>query len=378
MKNNKISSLVFNSFTNDSRVLKEAITLKNNGFNISIVAHLDSGLLNNEIVEGVRVLRVSFLDRKTASITTKVIAYLKYIHQAIKLTKDSDFIHAHDLNTMPIAVYIKLFLNKSVKIIYDAHEYETQMNNLSKKGKKIMYFFEKRLIKYADKIITVSHSIALEYKKLYPTIETPSLILNCPNYTEISKGNKFREKFKLKDEVTIFLYQGSLNKGRGLEIIVKVFKEISNKKNVLVMMGYGNLEDYAREQSAKEENIYFHEAVSPHELMDYTSSADVGIATIENSCLSYYYCLPNKMFEYIMAEIPIIVSNLPEMKKIVRTEKIGVVLKKNSSSGILKAITEINQLDIKVLKSNLKKTKKKYNWQQQEKELLSIYNNLRE
>lgn len=373
-----ISSLVFNNFTNDSRVLKEAKSLDKAGYDITIIAHGDEGLNKNEIVDAIAVKRLSFLNRKKASTLQKISAYFKYILQAVKVTKKSDILHCHDLNTMPIAYIVKKLYNKSIKVVYDAHEYETEMNHLSERSKKLMYFFEKRLIKLADKVITVSDSIADEYVKLYPFIEKPSLVLNCPPYRKSTskKHNIFRERFKIKDDAIIFLYQGSLSKGRGLELILEAFQTISDKKYTLVIMGYGELEEYTKNIANQNTNIFFHEAVSPSVLLNYTSSADIGISTIENTCLSYYYCLPNKMFEYIMAEIPLMVSNLPEMSKVVSQHEIGVILDADSTENIHQAIEKTSALNFDQLSENLRTAKNIYSWENQEKELLKVYKSL--
>jgi glycosyltransferase involved in cell wall biosynthesis len=143
-----------------------------------------------------------------------------------------------------------------------------------------------------------------------------------------------------------------------------------------VFMGYGELEELIKEYSKKYNNIYFHSAVSPDILLDYTSSADFGISMIEDTCLSYRYCLPNKLFEYIMAEIPVIVSNLYEMNRLVEKYNIGVVAKENNVDGLKRAIERALKLDKEVLKENIKKVKKIFNWENQEKVLLNVYKEL--
>jgi glycosyltransferase involved in cell wall biosynthesis len=143
-------------------------------------------------------------------------------------------------------------------------------------------------------------------------------------------------------------------------------------------MGYGELEKEIKEVAKEYNNIYFHPAVTPDILLDYTNSADFGISTIEDSCLSYRYCLPNKMFEYIMAEVPVIVSNLPEMKKIVESHKVGVVAKENTPQGLKEAIQKAIKLDKEELNKNIQKVKEVYNWESQEKVLLEVYKDLNE
>jgi glycosyltransferase involved in cell wall biosynthesis len=133
----------------------------------------------------------------------------------------------------------------------------------------------------------------------------------------------------------------------------------------------GNLNSYKEFN-----NIFFHKAVTPDVLLDFTSSADFGISTIEDSCLSYRYCLPNKMFEYLMADLPVIVSNLYEMKRLVENNNIGVVAKENTPQGLKQAICEAIKLDKDELNKNIQKVKQVYNWQEQEKVLLKAYKEL--
>jgi len=383
--NKKIVNLVFNPFKNDSRVEKTSKSLANIGYEVEVIAHLDKDLNKEEIRDNYKIKRFSYLDRKvTKSKFGKLKAYLQYLKEAVNYCKDSDILHCNDLNTLPIAFVIKKFYNKGIRVVYDAHEYETEINGLQGIQKTLTKIMEKSLIKYADKVITVSDSIASEYVKLY-NIEKPAVVLNTPPHKKIEKKDIFREKFDIAKDKTIFLYQGGLSKGRGIEILLEAFKDLANipiSNNqytnipVIVFMGYGELEELVKEYANKYENIYFHPAVSPDILLDYTGSADFGISTIEDSCLSYRYCLPNKMFEYLMAEIPVIVSNLYEMKKIVEENRIGVVAKENIPKGLKDAIKEAIQLDKEELRHNIKRVKEVYNWQEQEKVLLKVYREL--
>ena len=449
----KVTTIVLNAFTNDSRVLKENKSLLSAGFEMKVLALHKEGLKEYEIIEDIPVYRLHpkhnknkkplikesdtitpkinnihtnpnikkpFLG-KIFNVTVKLINLLKRIINKIKQivkrvfnkikttkkkifnkikttkkkvlnkyfrihrlkfnmayvqqAKTSDIIHCNDLLTLPIGVIVKKFYNKDVKIVYDAHEYETELNGLVGKRKFFRKIMEKSLIKYADKVITVSDSIANEYVRLY-NIDKPLLVLNTPIFTEITKRNIFRETFNLRQDQTIFLYQGALVKGRGIENILQSFQNIEGDKSVVVFMGYGKLEEIIQNSAKTSSNIYFHQAVSPDILLDYTSSADFGISMIEDICLSYRYCLPNKMFEYIMAEVPVIVSNLPEMKKIIESYNVGVVAQDNTPNGLEEAIKQAQKLNKEELNINIKNAKKIFNWEEQEKVLLKLYNEL--
>ena len=370
-----VASLVFNSFINDSRVLKEGLSLLKHGYEVEIIAHHDKGLKQEEHQEGLKIKRLAYLDRTvTKSKLGKLKAYFSFIKESVNYCKDFDILHCNDINMLPIGVIIKKFYKRDVKIVYDAHEYETETYALSGVQKKITKFSERFLIKYADKVITVSNSIANEYVKLYG-IEKPALVLNTPPYKEVAKQDKFREAFGIEGK-TIFLYQGGLGRNRGIELLLEVFKSIDDNESIMVFMGYGELESTIIQASKESSNIFFHQAVSPTVLLDYTVSADFGIATIEDSCLSYRYCLPNKLFEYIMAEVPVIVSNLPEMRKVVRENAVGVVLEEETLQGITEAIKQAVALDKQEINRNLKKLKTIYNWEEQESVLIKLYGEL--
>lgn len=373
----KITSIVLNNFKNDSRVLKENISLQKAGYEVQVVALHEEPLKEHEEVQNIPVHRVKLKSRGWSKHKAiQLLKYFEFIYKIVKQYKKSDIFHCNDLNSLPIGVIIKKFFNRDAKIVYDAHEYEiNDVPNQSQKSIKIKYFIEKFFIKYADKVITVSNAIADEYVKLY-SIEKPALVLNTPPYKKIEKKDIFRETLGIKEEQTIFLYQGGLSKGRGIEILLEAFKSIDDENAVIVFMGYGPLESLIQSTSKEYKNIYFHQAVSPEVLLDYTSSADFGISTIEDTCLSYRYCLPNKMFEYLMAEIPVIVSNLYEMKRLVEANKIGTVAKENTPNGLKVAIEEAVMLDKEELKTNIQKLKTIYNWEEQEKVLLKLYKDL--
>jgi glycosyltransferase involved in cell wall biosynthesis len=373
----KVVQTVFNNYTNDSRVLKTANSLSSEGYKVSVVGHHDINLAKSEIVNGVKIHRVSFLNRKiTKSKISKLIAYIKYIKEALFYSSETDIIHCNDLNTLPIGVLIKKFYNKNVKVVYDAHEYETQKNGLHGIDKKLVALLERYCIKYADQVITVSDSIAHEYVRLYG-IDKPYVVLNTPLKKKMAKQNLFRDRFNISKKQSIFLYQGNFGPGRGIEVLLSTFKLIESS-SVIIFMGYGQLENKIKEHASHYRNIYFHEAVNQTVLLDYTSSADFGIATIENTCLSYYYSLPNKIFEYIMANLAVIVSDLPEIRQVIEENQVGVIAKESNVKGLIQAIKQATQLNKTIYLKNIKKMQDIYNWNNQEKVLFTAYKNLEE
>lgn len=367
-----VCQLVLNNFTNDSRVLKECKSLASAGYDVKVIALFDSGQAVDEVVSGVQIHRVKLWTRllpKTRFF--QVFKYLEFLSRVALRSRGYDIYHCNDLNVLPAGVLIKLTTSQPVKIVYDAHEHESERNGFSALEKRITRFLERCLINRADKVLTVSDSIANDYVNIYK-IGKPRLVLNCPYKQTISPMNLLRENLDIDESVKIFLYQGSLSKGRGIERLLRAWAEMNPPDKALVFMGYGPLETTIKEASSHQ-SLFFHPAVKPDVLLNYTSSADVGICLIEDTCLSYRYCLPNKMFEYIMAGLPVIASDLIEINKVVREHRIGAVASDISANCLNEAMSQLEAIGQAELSTNLVEASKKYCWEVQEEALLQEY-----
>jgi len=374
----KVAVLVINEYVNDSRVIKQVeslsskyivdvFALNNGAFNI-----LERGSSNVRIFRKVSYAKPSnFLIKKAK----QVFVYIQYFITSLLALNKYDIVHCNDLETLPIGIFGKLF-NRNLKVVYDAHEYETETLWMQNKFKKFLAkTLEGFLIRYADGVCVVSDGIANEYVRLY-NIEKPHLVLNTPKLVTIAKKDIFREQFGIPKDTKIFLYQGGLTKGRGIEILLESFCRLGDSKQVIVFMGYGYLENEVKKFAANNDNIYFHEAVSPEVLLSYTSSADFGISFIEDLCLNYRYCLPNKIFEYMMTGIPVICSNWIEMKEVVNTHQLGLVANTNDSQGFLECVRLSSSIDYAQLVEKVALARTIFNWEQQEKVIFTMYENL--
>lgn len=369
----KILFLLNNHFTHDSRVLKEGRSLTNAGYDVTIRCFHDDGLKKYEEVEGIHVERVLYTRRNSAkNLLYKIFLLISYFKNCLKDSKKFTYIHCHDLNTLPIGVVIKWMNLKGQKIIYDCHEYETEVYRPQIWVKPIFKVVERLFIHHADKYITVSESIAEEYKKKYG-LKKVYLVLNCPLLVNYIHTDFFREKFDIRKDQMVFLYQGTFNTGRGIDILINVFKNLPDDEKVIVFMGYGDMQNEIQKAAKQSKNIYVHCAVKPKVLHEYTCSADVGICYIKNSCLNYYYCLPNKLFEYAMADLPVISSNLFELNKFFKKYKNGWIVSEDNFKAFKDLILSINKADLQTKKNNLEKIKLIYNWEEQEKNLLQLY-----
>lgn len=372
-----VLAITVNEITNDNRVINYTNALALHGFKTLLVCPATSKVQKTNF--HFSPIFINIIAKKLPPIT--IFNYLRLIEFFFKVFFKSikwspDIIHANDLKGLIIASLIKRRYCYDVKIIYDAHEYETETNGLRGIQKKVFQYFEKRYIQNVYRMITVSDTIASEYVRLYD-VERPTVLLNVPQviFDKNRKFDLFRERFKIRRDQKIFLYQGYLIPGRGIEILIESFSQMKNDHNVIIFMGNGSLTNLIQSYDYTSK-IFYHEFVDPKQYLNFTSSADVGISFIEDISLSDRYCLPNKLFEYIFCGLPVICSNLPEMRKLVEYHSVGIVVKENSIDGFMEAVEEINSIGLDFFKRNLSQASSIYSWANQEKILIDLYNQL--
>lgn len=372
----KVVNLVLNNFTNDSRVLKTTKSLDRLGFDVMVVALHREGLKESDTVSGVRVSRIPLVSRTWAkNPVVQVVKFLEFMFRFAARYRKADVLHCNDLNALVVGCFCKL-LRPSLKIVYDSHEFAiNDVPGESKLSIRLKYMLERCLIRFPVAVINVSDSIAVEYSTLYK-IQKPSLVMNCPPYVEQPRTDRLRAALGLAPDQKLFLYQGALSNGRGVNVMLDAFAAQSDASNVLVCMGYGPMEDEVRQKAGDSKNVFFHPAVAPDVLLQYTASADYGISFTEDTCLNNRYCLPNKLFEYLMAGIPVIVSNLVEMKSLVLREQVGVAAESNTAAGLLDAMKTLLAMDYSALVAATRAARKKYCWEAQERVLAEIYRGL--
>lgn len=415
----KVCMLVRNNFLHDTRVLKEAQSLGAWGHTVQIIAINKLCKLKTEetIDRNVKLLRVNTRSNKghrteqvnvdielqvvnKLSLKEKLVYLSKYamnrIFNKLKIRKllnyfiiekniirnavatKADIYHAHDLN-MLMEAFICAKLNKA-KLVYDSHELFVERNTargtvFQKKTLKIM---ERFLIRRCDAVITVTESIAEYLAKIY-NIKTPSVIRNSQPYEIVDKTNKFKEILNLPEDSKIAVYVGRITFNRGLENLILSARHLS-PKSLIVLMGNGSepyieqLESLIKDNSLQEK-VFILPPVLSSEVSNYVASADIGVIPTPNVCLSYYFGASNKLFHYMMAGLPILVSDHPEKRRIVIDNEIGDVFDPDNPENIAKQINKIldDQNLNKMYSKNSFKSALTYNWENEERKLVELY-----
>ena len=360
-------------FTHESRILKQTATLAASGLfdRVEVGATWREGLPEREAIDASRqVWRVRLAAGGLPTPAGKVVRFVEWETRLIARYRSEPVrcISAHSLSALPAAVVLKKLTG--AKLVYDTHELETEteMSGLRKRGSKLL---ERRLMPYVDAIFAVSHSIADWYERAY-RIET-TLVRNIParRPAEIRRGSALRARLGLSPDAIIFLYQGTLEHGRGIEVLLDAFAGVDGGRH-LVMLGFGDLAAKVQEYGQRYRNIHFVPGVKPEELLDLTAGADVGVHLIEHTCLNHYYCLPNKIFEYLFAGLPAIVSDFPEMGRLV--DESGFGWRVNPDAGSLRALLErLTPADIDARRARAEENRLRYSWDAEAARMMERY-----
>lgn len=301
-----------------------------------------------------------------------------------------DWIYCNDLPTLHPGIRIKRKLGS--RLLYDSHEiYIETINQFfprNRGGIKGSIFdfligfmrttggkFEAKAIRLADAVLTVNESLAVYFAEKYQLRTRPTVVYNCPDKQFLySSPRNLREEWMLPNDAILLLYQGVLNEGRGLRLMIEALQELDKKFHLLIV-GDGPLKGELQKLSHKLElqsRVHFIGRVAYEDLSSYTRSADIGINLLENTNLSKSMALANKLFEYIHSGIPVLSSNTPEHRKIYDKYRIGE-LTLNGTNEISQGIEKIWQSK-KEYSIALMAAKEAYNWECQEISLLEALN----
>ncbi len=367
--NKKVLITFLGNIDYDTRCYNLYNSLKVNGFDVSFTG-FDWLTKDFKPVQGkitIHKLQKSFLS---------LSFYLKFIWR-IKLSLFSSrasIFFAEDIYTLPFAVMFGKL--KRAKIFYDSRELFGYLAGL--KERKFVQFFwktvEKLFIKYVDHIITSGSMDSDVLKEMYGVTNT-IVLRNLPRFYKPAQQTDLRNQLGISTDKKILLYQGVILKGRGIEKIFDILPDIP--ECIFVLIGGGEFENYYKNLAVERkviDQVFFIGKFSQEDLPKLTPSADVGIALIENISKSYYYALPNKLFEYIMAEVPVVVSNLPQMKEIVDNYNVGFAVDPDNKDELIAALKKLTSDEVlyKKFKQNCKIASEELNWENEIGNLLEL------
>jgi glycosyltransferase involved in cell wall biosynthesis len=353
---------VTNDLTYDQRMHRICHSLATNGFKVTLVGR--------RLKTSVPLQPKTYDQKRLTCLFNKGLLF--YAEYNLRLffylvRKKMDAICAIDLDTILPCLFVSKL--KSVRRIYDAHEYFTELKEVRTRPlvKWFWHQIERSCVPRFKYGYTVSEGLANEFKSRYG--RQYRVIRNLPVLTPL-KDHPREEKY--------LFYGGAVNEARGFEYLVPAMKDIDCK---LVIVGDGNFMAQLKELIQKyrvEDKVELKGMLPPGDLRSYAENAALGVALAEMEGVNQYHALPNKFLDYIHAALPQVTMNYPEYSKINAVYKVAVLVKELSVSEVARALKEaLSNNDLLIeLRQNCLVAREKFNWQQEEKKLIEYYHTL--
>jgi glycosyltransferase involved in cell wall biosynthesis len=365
MNRRRIIISVTNDLYTDQRVLKVCDFLQRNGLEIVLVGRMrkDSPPLQ---LPGIRIKRFRLL------FDSGVLFYAAYHFRLFLflLFTRCDYLLANDLDTLLPNYFVARIRNK--KLFYDTHEYFTEVPELAHAPlkKKMWQLIEEIIFPRLQQVYTVNSSIAEVYQKKYQV--KVSVVRNLPVKLAIQPAQ--RSTLGLPEQRRIVILQGAgINIHRGAEELLEALVQIENV--LLLVVGNGDVIDVLKRRAAKADlngKVKFIPKLPYAQMMQYTQVADAGVSLDKDISLNYRYSLPNKLFDYVQAGIPVLASDLPEIKRIFSQYRIGEITASHAPEAIAEKLNYLFTHAVEY-KAGIESARRELTWEKEIAVLQEIY-----
>ncbi len=372
MERKRIIISVISDLVTDQRVHRTALTYTKQGWKVTLVGRkLKSSMPLNG--RRYRAFRFQLPFEKGplfyAAFNIRLFFYLMF--------RKFDLLVANDLDTL-LANYLASTLKRK-PLLYDSHEFFTGVPELENNSfaRKVWISLERLIFPRLRYIVTVNDSIAALYSKMYH--KEVKVIRNIPEIPLLSNPlqvEELRNSIPIENGNKLLIMQGAgINVDRGAEEAVQAMQYLDSVTLLIIGSGdvIGKLKAMVKEHHL-DAKVKFLDKMPFDQLMNYTRIADAGLTLDKDTNINYRLSLPNKLFDYIHAGIPVLASFVPEVKKIVEQYNIGVVIENHDPRHIADKITFMfaDNDRYATWKKNLITAARQLSWSVEEKKLLDI------
>jgi glycosyltransferase involved in cell wall biosynthesis len=373
-ENLRVCMLVQRSLEHDSRVQREARTLVDAGYDVTILEVGATGQVPGLVRRSVRAAFGTA--RGGIRLRVHQLTFMCGLFASV-VRRQPAIVHAHDVATLlPAALATRL---TGAPLIYDAHELASGVAYRHGLTARLITRMERIATRRAAGILTVSDSIADRMQATHGLPGRPVVVRNfcaLPRPGEPAPGPSLRVQVGI-DGQPLVLHQGAAAPGRGCENLVAAMASVPQAH--LVFLGTpeagftSRLAGIARELEL-EDRVHFVPAVPPDRLLATTSEADVGVTLFEASCENYRLTLPNKLFEYVAAGVPVVGSSMPEVERVIVEHEIGWTVDPSSPDMIARVLRiALEAASDPEVRTRLIKADASFSWPEEGDKLVQLY-----
>ncbi len=370
MKKKRVIVSVTNDLVLDQRVNRTCQTLLENNFDVLFVGR--------ELPHSLPMPAVSYqYKRMKLRFNKGMLFYAEFNIRLFFLLLFSryDVANSNDLDTLP-ANYFASFIRRK-PVVFDSHEYFTGVPELVHNhfARKTWKWFEKLIVPQLKYCITVNKSIVDLFIKEYG--KTFSIVRNIPNLNAAKVEKTTRRALQVPEDKFMLVLQGSINIDRGAEELLEVAQKLDDSY-IIYIIGGGDQIPFLMQKAKElqlEKKVHFLGRQPFEKMMQYTQLADLGLILDKDTNINYTLSLPNKLFEYMHANIPILASNLIESQRIISAYDIGWKLESVTVDEIYKAIIFVRSEEEERMKkkANTIKAAAELTWENEKKVIQRIY-----
>jgi glycosyltransferase involved in cell wall biosynthesis len=357
---------VISDLVTDQRVHRTALALRESGYAVTCTGRrLRSSPELQDRPYRVRRFRLWWEKGALfyAAFNLRLFLYLLY-HKA-------DLLYANDLDTL-LPNYLVSRL-KGIPLIYDSHEYFTEVPELQGRPgvKKTWQFIERMIFPRLQHVITVNDSIAELYRERYG--KTLTVIRNVPERHPPATPAT-RSSLGIPEQHAVVIFQGSgINIHRGAEEALEAMHFLEGV--TLLFVGGGDVIPELKQRAEKEQltrKVVFVPRQDPERLRSYTALAQMGLSLDKDNNINYRFSLPNKLFDYIHAGIPVLASDLPEVRKIVEGYGVGIITPSHEPAVLAECIRNLLNTPAEAFVENLRLAADALSWEKEKKKLTEL------
>ena len=406
----RVAMVVNNGMANDSRVIKSAVSLARAGADVTAFGVASAGAARTEAwCGGARFVRLPVFPKRGLTPAyaayavrrrrgrlgpadrwrTALAATTAYARAFVPALREHapDVVHVHDVHIL--AAVLEAWPDPADRpfVVYDAHEYVADLAVSGARTRRVVdgwAALEAEMIPSVDRVITVAEGIARRLEAEHDLSHPVTVVHNAPlAWDDLVASRNLRDEAGVAAGTPLAVYSGAVSAARGLDTVVDALPSVPDVHLAVVAVPHPHPMAPELERRAAgldvADRLHLVPPVPSQEVPAYLSTADVAVSPIHGDSASYDMALPNKLFEFIHAGLPIVTSDIAAMAAFVREHRLGAVFRQRDAADCARALTSV----IEGIEHGegptpevMAELRHEYSWQTQEQHLVELYQSL--